>query len=517
MVRLSQILFLLLILFSINSTSIAQSNIIAGSEDEIIYRDLLLKNEVSSKSSFTVRPLMHSIQDTSQIKGGYFFSTTSLIELVRMKRTSIHLLPLTLESQFNNRPFGTRNNGSFLSVTGYQQKMNTGLEFSSPILDFRLNPELLWVNSNQIPVGDQLHLYAGQSMVRLKAGKTIALTAGTENMWWGPAVFNSLMMSNNAPGFPHLSIHSYKPIELSIGTVEFNLLGGHLSNSRGFPMENFNLRPIEQSLPNNEKYKRYFSGLNFAYQPVFIPGFTVGINRMLQYYTFDQKKQGGLVQTYLPVLTSIFKSKTGGNNGLDEDARNRDQLINIFGRYFFKEYHLEVYGEFGWNDHKYNLRDLASNPDHAAAYNIGLRKVITTGSKKFYTIETEITQMAPTNSDIARPAGNWYVHGGVLEGYTNHGQIIGGGVAPGDNTATLRFSKTTEKLRQSVTIERYQHDPQFNSIKWTDWRIGFRHQQQFKSMTIGAGLDLMSSKNYLHAVGNKFTYMPSIKIMYHWK
>jgi hypothetical protein len=247
-----------------------------------------------------------------------------------------------------------------------------------------------------------------------------------------------------------------------------------------------------------------------------MPGFTVGINRMFQYYLIDQDRQGNFIQTYLPVITSIFKSKTGGNNGLDEDARNRDQLINIFARYLFKEHHLEVYGEFGWNDHKYNLRDLASNPDHAAAYNIGQRKVIPVKHKLFYTIETEITQMAPTNSDIARGSGNWYVHGGVREGYTNLGQIIGGGLAPGDNTATLRVSRITDKSKQSVLIERYQHDPQFHGIKWTDWCIALCHKQYWKAMTVSAGMDLVRRINYQHAEGNAFNMQPSLKLLYNW-
>lgn len=517
MIHLRQIaVFLLFIVFQ-TPKSFSQSNIITGSDDEIIFRDLVLKNDVKSNTSFTVRPSMHSIQDTSLVKGGYFFSIPSLKHFSKNNQIGIRLLPLVYESQYNHQAFGSRNNGSFLSVRGYQQKLNTGIEITSSILDLRLNPEMLWSNLSQQNAGNNIHYFGGQSMVRLKAGKMLALSAGTESLWWGPAVFNSLMMSNNAPGFPHISLHTYQPIKLPIGIIEFNLVGGHLKNNRDFPMENFSLIPMYSLLPGRETYKRYFSGLNFAFQPIFMPDFTVGINRMLQYYTFDQDKQGGFLQTFLPVLTSIFKSKTGGNNGLDEDAKNRDQLINFFARYFFKEYHLEVYGEFGWNDHKYNLRDLASNPDHSAAYNIGLRKVIPSRGNKFFTIETEITQMAPTNSEIARGAGNWYVHGRVLEGYTNYGQIIGGGIAPGDNTATLRFSRTDANYKQQVYIERYQHNPQFNAIKWTDWSMGFKHLQYWKSMTIGGGIDAYKRKNYQHQSGKMLNLMPTIKIMYHWK
>jgi hypothetical protein len=514
--RVAHITFLLLTNILILSPSRAQNNIIVGSEDESIYRDRVLKNDIESKSSFTVRPIMASIQDTSLQTGRYFYVIPQLKNIVKQKYFTINALPLSHETQYHPQSYGFRNNGAFVSVKGMQQQLSTGIELSSKILDLRVSPELLWISNHKECQTQSLHVLGGQSMLRLKAGKLMAISAGTEQLWWGPAVFNSLMMSNNAPGFPHLSLHSYKPIELPIGTIEFNIVGGQLKNTRGFPMENFNQAPIESALPGNEMFKRFFSGFNFAYQPVFMPGFSVGINRMLQYYTFDRDSQGDFVQQFLPVITPIFKNKAGGNNGLDEDARNRDQLINIFARYMFKEYQLEVYGEFGWNDHKYNIRDLVSNPDHAAAYNIGIRKIIPSGKNEFFTLAAEVTQMAPTNSEIGRGAGNWYVHGGVREGYTHHGQIMGGGVAPGDNTATLGISRTAQFSKQSITIERYQHDPQFNAVKWTDWSIGLKHMQHLGAFTLMGNVNLIKSRQFMFKDQNIFHVHPVLKILYHW-
>jgi len=504
--------FLFFLLFPV--FAIAQVNFEAGSDEESTLRDLQLLQQISPHYSFTVRPLFYPLTDSSVWNKGYFIPVKPFKKIVESKYIALKALPLSYRMQWNTHSVWGRNNGSFINSKGFQQIMQAGLEINSDFLDIRVAPDLLFANDPSFI--KKTHLLGGQSMVRLKAGKLLAVTAGTQQLWWGPAVFNSLMMSNNAPGFPHISLHTYKPLQLPMGTIEFQLIGGHLQNRLNWPMENFNSQPIERTLTGNTDKKRYFSGFNFAFQPIFMPGFTVGINRMFQYYLSDKDRMGNAVQTYVPVLTSIFKNKAGGNNGLDEDARNRDQLINIFARYFFKEHHLEVYGEFGWNDHKYNLRDLASNPDHAAAYNIGLRKVIPVTPKLFYTIETEITQMAPTNSDIARGSGNWYVHGGVREGYTHMGQIIGGGVAPGDNTATLRVSRTTDKSKQSILIERYQHDPQFHAIKWTDWCLALRHQQYWKSMTISAGIDLVRRVNYQYAEGNAFNLQSSLKLLYNW-
>ena len=104
----------------------------------------------------------------------------------------------------------------------------------------------------------------------------------------------------------------------------------------------------------------------------------------------------------------------------------------------------------------------------------------------------------------------------MREGYTHMGQIIGGGVAPGDNTATLRVSRTTGKSKQSILIERYQRDPQFHAIKWTDWCLALRHQQYWKAMTVSAGMDLVRRINYQHAEGIAFNLQPSLKLLYNW-
>ena len=255
--RFPQITFILLTTSFLIHTSQAQNNIIVGSEDEWIYRDRVLKNDIADKSSFAVRPLMASVQDTSLQTGRYFYVIPSLENILRNKYFTLNALPLSLETQYHPQSYGFRNNGAFVSVKGMQQQLTAGVELSSKILDLRVSPELLWISNSKNYNAQSLHVLGGQSMLRLKAGKLMAISAGTQQLWWGPAVFNSLMMSNNAPGFPHLSLHSYKPIELPIGTIEFNIVGGQLKSTRGFPMENFNQSPVESALPGNENYKGF--------------------------------------------------------------------------------------------------------------------------------------------------------------------------------------------------------------------------------------------------------------------
>jgi hypothetical protein len=392
---------------------------------------------------------------------------------------------------------------------------NAGFEFSSKLLDVRFYPDALFLEQDSMRTSSKPLFFGRNSMIRLKAGRWLALSAGTESLWWGPSVFNSLMMSNNAPGFPHLSLNTYKPLKLPFGTIEFQLLVASLRNGSGLPMENAGLQPIESALPGYLDNERFYNGLNLAFQPSFLKGLTIGLNRSVQYYTFDRTLQGNFMQKFFPVISPTFKSKVGGSQS--EDDRRRDQLINFFARFMFTEKKIEIYGEYGWNDHKNNLRDLVLNPDHASAYNLGFRKAVPGSEKSFWTIEAELTQMAPTNSEIARPAGNWYTHFPILEGYTNYGQVVGGGVGPGDNTATIRVSRTTSRIKQSIHLERYQHDPVFQTVTWTDWILGLRHQQHAGHFTFIGSVDVLRRNNFNFTDQQIVTVQPSLRILYHWK
>ena len=57
----------------------------------------------------------------------------------------------------------------------------------------------------------------------------------TENLWWGPGVRNSLIMSNNAPGFGHISFNTTAPVLTKIGSFEWQLISGVLQNSGLLP------------------------------------------------------------------------------------------------------------------------------------------------------------------------------------------------------------------------------------------------------------------------------------------
>ena len=514
-------LFFLVCFFGTRTTAFSQTAIMAGSNDENTLRDLQLLGKFNNNYSFTVRPIylnmlasqeLDSLQPYLAQLGNYNSSKLS-------KKWGLITYPIEWQQQYNTHSSWGRNNGAFLMVKGYQQLARAGVTIISKYAELQLLPEFFYAAALPTTTGNYTKFSLGQSALRIHLGPLpFSVSFSNENIWWGPGIFNSLLLSNNAPGFKHVRLHTNRPWKTPIGNIEFQLLGGNLSNEPLLPFENQNLKRFDQVFGTVPKHaSRYFNGVNISYAPRFLKNFSVGANRMFQYYSEDVPKVGNFLNKYVPVFGVLFKSKTGGGNGLEEDARNRDQLINIFARYVFPSVQTEIYGEYGWNDHSYNLRDFALNPDHSTAYLVGMRKVVPIQKTKNITVEAELTQMEPTNSDIARPAGNWYVHGGVIEGYTNENQIIGGGVTPGDNTATIRVSLTNKLIKQSITVERYQHNPRFNSIAWTDWCLALKHQQFiYNKVLLSGGMDILKRRGFQFTTERPMNFQFSLKAQYFW-
>lgn len=515
------VLFFIVCFLGTSNYAFSQSAIIAGSSDESTLRDLQLLGKFNNKYSFNVRPIflnMFNLDELDSIKP-YLAQLGIYNTKIEKNKWRLITYPFEFQQQFNTHSSWGRNNGAFLSVKGYQQLARAGITIVSKYAEFQFMPEYLYAAALPTTKGSYNKLSLGQSALRIHLGSLpLSISLSNENIWWGPGTFNALMMSNNAPGFKHIRLHTNRPWNTPIGIFEFQMIGGNLSNEIQLPFENQNLQRFDQVFGTNPQHTtRYFNGINISYSPKFLKGLSVGANRMFQYYSDDTPKEGSFINKYIPVFGAIFKSQTGGGNGLVEDARNRDQLVNIFARYVFPSVQTELYGEYGWNDHSYNLRDLTLNPDHSAAYLVGMRKVFPLNTIKYLTIETELTQLEPTNSDIARGAGNWYVHGGVIEGYTNQNQIIGGGVTPGDNTATLRVSISNKLNKQSVTVERYQHDPRFHTSSWTDWSLALKHQQFInKSILLAGGIDIVKRRGYNWTTERPMNFQFSLKAQYFW-
>lgn len=378
----------------------------------------------------------------------------------------------------------------------------------------------------------------GQSSARISSGP-VSFGVSNENLWWGPGMRNSILMSNTSPGFPHLTFNTTRPIKTPIGSFEFQVVGAYLDSS-GFRSEapdstNFGFQYYYQTPKSLDTI--YFNGVVMSYQPRWIPGLFLGFTRSFQSYVSDLD---GTLRGYLPVILPLAKESNGEEG---ENSANQNQLASFFGRWLMPKSHAEVYFEFGRDDHAWNLRDLLLEPFHSRAYMVGFRKMVPLKNPKkgSLLVGFEHTQLQNSRSGQYRSSGPWYLHSQIRQGYTNQGQMLGAGIGPGGNMQTLELSylslsdprvSSAELADGSVhgddgiggtagsigvRLERYVHNNDFHyeAIKdirahWVDINAGLFGHLAFKNFIIHAKMDFITSMNYQHL------YEPSIIIDAWW-
>ncbi|MFD2145299.1 capsule assembly Wzi family protein [Mucilaginibacter antarcticus] len=177
----------------------------------------------------------------------------------------------------------------------------------------------------------------GQSSLRLNH-KAFSVGISTENLWWGPGIRNSLVMSNNAPGFTHLTLNTRRPVKTPIGSFEGQIVGGQLMNSGFAPLTpdgTYFGTNLYVPKPNDW---RYLTGLSVSWQPKWVPGLFLGLTQSKQMYGKDLTSIGN----YLPFYSSV---KAVG--GPDDPINTADRRTSFFMRWLWTQEHAEIYFEWG--------------------------------------------------------------------------------------------------------------------------------------------------------------------------
>ncbi len=509
------------------------------------YRMMQLLGKVDSNVSFTVRPIITS----STLKVKDVFDPDSLLKhdhwieagpvSFDKGRGRFQILPLSWQQQFNSdHPYGW-NDGAMIPAKGYQTVVSGGVYFKYGHLSVQLKPEYVYAanpnfngfasghsyfdlgnyymyntidNPERYGNGPYSKVFWGQSSIRLTFDP-ISIGLSNENLWWGPGIRNALILSDNAPGFVHITLNTVRPIKTFLGSFEGQIIAGRLVSS-GYQLINATLlqNGINVFAPKRDDW-RYFTGFNINYNPKWIPGLTIGLTRTFDAYYNDVKKNG--LSAYVPFF--IPYSKIADNNGAG-DPFPRDQYTSFYARYLFTKAQAEVYFEYGLNDNSYSTRDFILSPDHSRAYIFGLRKMLPiSGAKDQHILfSSEITQLSQTPDRLVRSAGTWYVHNPITDGQTNDGQILGAGTGSGGNLQSMDVSWVSGFKKLGIQIERYEHGVDFyqeffpdingNSRNWVDLAFALQGTWNYKNLLFNAKLQEIQSLNYEWILKN---YNPS--------
>lgn len=434
--------------------------------------------------------------------------------------TTARLLPATILTSFNaEAPMGW-NDGAMIPARGLQTFLTAGFFWKYKALSVQVKPEfvfaenrdfetfslqgayrapmiVLW-NSTDIPERFGTSAYTrfrlGQSAIRISS-KSVSLGISTENLWWGPGFRNSLLLSNNAPGFLHGTFNSIKPLKTFLGSFEFQLIGGRLEGSGVQPIASDYIVNGVNFLEPKSTDARYISAVTLNYQPRWVPGLFLGFSRSFHVYTSDMGS--GLTDVF-PIILPLQKK-----NVPFEDAKRRDQLASFSGRWVFPSAQLELYGEVGWNDYSTSFWDWWLSMEHSRAYLVGMRKVFKQSPGRYIRLAIENTSMEMTADRIVRNNGPWYRHDFVRHGYTNEGQVLGAGIGPGSNLQTFDLAFVRPNTLSGFTIERYAHNMDYfydaltnYDQKWVDMLFGAYYQRRIGSYAVSGKLNFAWIRNY---------------------
>ena len=483
-------------------------------------RNLILLGKLPVDNALTTRPYFTTNkQSLNKIVSLIDSNMNYEGELYSKHKINISLLPFSFTQKINtDHPYGG-NDGSMTMSKGYQFQASTGVFVKLGHLKIQFRPEYTSTASGayktdpawgaMTPATKKFTL--GQSSIRYDIGK-LTVSAGTENLWWGPGIQNSLLMSNNAPGFFHYSFQTNRPIKNFLGTFQFHIIGATLDMDSAQGFENKGLRPI-----NYKRGGRYLNSLAIDYTPSFLKNVSFGVNRSIQ--TYAASNVNGLILSKLPALGAFF-----GATAAKSDTFPRDQLVSIYTRWFFPKDHAELYYQFAYNDAKENFRDLALDMSHSTAYILGFKKLFTLPKQSYLDLNIEALKVSQTPSYLHRNAGNFYEHSQIYEGYTHQNQIMGSGVGFGNNTQSTALSYNKGWAKYGFMFKHIANNPMalvsgvndlgLRAIKWDDYAYGLQSRYRYKNILFSANMEWVNSRNYLwkdgNMAGNFYAYINTV-------
>lgn len=417
--------------FLVLSTAAAFGQEALKSNEEEYY-DFLSLQGIVQRPTLNYRTLSDSDWKDPETSSGNIWSCNNLGTKKRISDAVSYKLygPEWFNSYNTAEPYG-QNDGALWQGKGYNTSLTAGARLEAHGLELTIKPQICFQQNAEyetmksVVSSEYGYFWGGQIDLPQRFGdssfwtfdwgdteirytwKTLTTGFGTQSPWIGPAWLNPMLGSNNAATYPKFDVgirrtSLYMPhFGWYIGDIEARMWLGYLSESDYFDNDDTNNHNM-------------LTALSFAYAPSFIPGFTLGLNRI-----FNTKWNTGNLK-YIGRLFTLSKENDVSGDGEDQKiSLTLSQLIPSFG--------LEFYGEIGIDDFTNNP---ISNLYHTMIYTIGTKKEITLTKK--YNISSEIifefnNFTMSQEFQLQWPYMGYYSHGKIIQGYTQRGQIIGAG------------------------------------------------------------------------------------------
>ena len=443
--------------------------VFAGTETEQYLRYLALTDS-TREETWSIRPLSPAqIRSLAKTPGAHPWAALKVYSDSMASVLDVGLLSPSASVRFNSAfPYGS-NDGAIWAGRGLTFAAQGGvyarlgpisltlmpIVFRAENTAFSLAPSALPCGCGDFIYGrvvDRPQRFGSQAYQRLDPGQSsiridaFGVNAGfsTANEGWGPSNEYPFIIGNNAPGFAHLFFGTSSPVPLLIGRAHVRVIYGRLDQSDYSPVTGSKFYSSRLEIGR----VRFASGLVATFQPRGLDGLEVGGSRFIH----SIWPSTGIPPSYFrKPLQSFLKANLG--NAFDQQiAATDNQLASFFARWAFKESGLEVYAEYGRDDHSYDLRDLLQEPDHQRAYSLGLAKVVGKTPTQFSVFRVELMNFQlPPLATTGRGEGSIYVHDPIRQGHTNRGQLLGADIGVGAAAgSTVRWDHYTTAGRWGI-------------------------------------------------------------------
>jgi len=453
-------LILLISLSCFPLSVIAQSDVSYNSKDEYYQRIMQISGLSDDPSSFSLRPVQTSVDYQPNPWNHLYRERNALVFSYRDFGGVALFEPAWFQSYNTSLPRGG-NDGVIWQGRGYNTAFSAGMKLEVGPLHIQFRPVMGLAQNREFDLGpynipgirayginyesseyvyrdfrgsiDFVQRYGndtyswfdlGESSIDLRY-RGFMVSASNRKIYTGPAHNVSLQFGYNAPGFRHIYLGTYKPIETIAGNFEFAYIFGGIRESDYFTV-------------NQDIGMLSANSLVAVYKPWFSDGLTLGAVRTYFHpypESFDQ---------YWNQAKKLFEP--GLREALEDDGELRgadpdNQIGSVFFRYLLPDYQFEIYGEYGRNDHNGNWRDFRAQPNHHRAYTIGGTKTLNLPKNRLLAVNLEVNQLEAMRTALTRGnrhLGGWYTHTQQVLGFTTNGQILGSAFGPGVNMQQVR-------------------------------------------------------------------------------
>lgn len=401
-------------------------------------------------------------------------------------------LPFYSHTSFNSDYARGVYDGYFWQGAGWNQTFSTGIQGRWGNFEYTFAPQFVYAQNNdyhlrkdygsrpefqnrfassidyvmQYGNGSFSEFYWGQSELAYSQ-YNLRLSLSTQNTIWGAVVFNPTMMSNHADGFPYLGFGTDKPWDTGAGLLEMQWQFGITEESDYF-----------NNNPNDDQ--AIFNGFVLGYEPSFIPGFSLSIQRALRLRVQDADEWSD----YIMLLRDFARTSQKNPDGTITESA--DQTFAIGAEYRIPSNHFKIYFEWIRGDFASGIFDFLTQLEHNAGYVIGFVKDFNLKNDGRIRVNYEHANLAVWETSRIRSSGSLYQHGRVGQGYTNNGQMLGAAIGPGSSFHTLsvgykighkslqfeyfrtRYNDDVFYLRLYEELGNYQDIEHYLGLHWKD-------------------------------------------------